>query len=47
MNRKYDEKKLRDIQEAKDVMEGLEDLNMGKVEDGEAVMAEFRDKYGL
>ena len=47
MDMEYYEKMMRDIQEAKDVMAGLADLKMGKVEDGEAVMAELRSKYGI
>ena len=47
MDMEYYEKMMRDMQEAKDVMAGLADLKMGKVEDGEAVMAELRSKYGI
>ncbi len=47
MDLEYYEKMMHDMQEAKDIMAGLADLKMGKVEDGEAVMAELRSKYEI
>lgn len=47
MDIEYYEKTMQKMYEAKLVMDGLKDLNEGKVEDGEAVISDLKVKYGI
>lgn len=43
----YYERTMKEMEEAKLIMEGLKDVEEGRIYDGPTVMAELRSKYGL
>lgn len=43
----YYERTMKEMEEAKLIMEGLKDVEEGRTYDGPTVMAELRSKYGL
>ena len=43
----YYEKTMRKMDEAKAIMEGLEDVEAGNIVDGETAIANIRSKYGI
>ena len=43
----YYERTMKEMEEAKLIMEGLKDVKEGRTYDGPTVMAELRSKYGL
>lgn len=43
----YYERIMKEMEEAKLIMEGLKDVEEGRTYDGPTVMAELRSKYGL
>ncbi len=43
----YDERVMREMYEAKCILNGLDDIENGRVFDGETVISEIRKKYGL
>ena len=43
----YYERTMREMEEAKMILEGLKDVKEGRTYDGETVMAELGSKYGL
>lgn len=47
MDIEYYEKNLRKIFEAKDVLDGYQDLKTGKTADGDSVIQNIRSQYGL
>lgn len=38
---------MRDLTEAKTIMEGLEDVKAGRTVDGEKAISDIRSKYGI
>lgn len=47
MDIEYYERTMKKIYEAKAVMDGIQDLKAGLVQDGEYVIKNIRDKYGV
>ncbi len=47
MDIEYYERTMKKIYEAKAVMDGIQDLKAGLVQDGEDVIKNIRDKYGV
>ena len=47
MDIEYYEAIMRQMAEAKAVMEGVQDLNDGRVQEGEAAIGNIRQKYGV
>ena len=47
MDIEYYERTMRKLHEAQEIMAGLGDREKGLVEDGDAVMAQIRNAYGL
>ena len=43
----YYERVMREMYEAKCILNGLDDIENGRVFDGETVISEIREKYGL
>ena len=43
----YYENNLRDIFEVKNIIEGLEDVKTGNVEDGDIAISDIKVKYGI
>ena len=43
----YYENNLRDIFEVKNIIEGLEDVKTGNVEDGDTAISDIKAKYGI
>lgn len=47
MDIEYYERTMQKMYEAKMVMEGIEDIKAGRIADGETVIDEIRNKYGI
>lgn len=47
MDIEYYERTMKEMEEAKLIMEGLKDVDEGRTYDGPTVMKELREKYGL
>lgn len=47
MDIEYYERTMKEMEEAKLIMEGLRDVDEGRTYDGPTVMKELREKYGL
>ena len=47
MDIEYYERTMQEMEEAKLILEGLDDVEAGRTVDGPTAMAELREKYGL
>lgn len=47
MDIEYYERTMRKMEEARAVLEGLQDVKLGQTEDGEAAIRRIRGKYGI
>ena len=47
MDIEYYEKTMQKMYEAKAVMEGIQDMKSGRIQDGDAVISSVRSRYGI